>query len=680
MSNHGYVMSILNQILAPAFLLAVCGCLVVFAIISFIFFRRHKMYVFLFDTLMPDEQMICVTNRRHRIILRNKNLLKYFRTNQSHTMWIRELFSHESSPLSYEDAWKAIKIAKDLTVEIALAEFSKPIIIMARRVRLSFFFGVLWSVKGLPSGHSDKNHNGFDNQFLSGIINESPIGIVSVDDVGCIKECNLAFSAMAEGVFGQMPAHENLKQNTIIQLIDASNQDGIRGILSFLRGDAVESPIQIVLAGVRGATVNVYFKKSHTKQDPLHTLYLVDISELKRISQQFAQSQKMQAIGQLAGGIAHDFNNLLTAMIGFCDLLLLRHSPSDLSFNDIMQIKHNANRAANLVRQLLAFSRQQTLHLKTLNVTDLLSNLTSLLRRLIGPAIDLRISYEQNLGLIKADQGQFEQVITNLVVNARDAMPNGGALKIETKNVSIEEYTPCINETIPPGQYVLIEVNDNGQGIASEHIANIFEPFFSTKEVGAGTGLGLSMVYGIVKQSGGFINVNSKLNAGTSFQIYWPLLSENSLREVPVQNNIERALRTDLSGSAAIMLVEDEDSVRMYAARALRDKGHKVFEAANGQEALDIIKSEDSFKIDVLVTDVIMAPIDGPSLAAQARVLFPDLKIIFISGYAEDSLRQQLQNIPNVHFLPKPFELKELASKVKDVILPPAVADISVAI
>ena len=397
-------------------------------------------------------------------------------------------------------------------------------------------------------------------------------------------------------------------------------------------------------------------------------LHFIDLTEQKSLEAQFAQSQKMQAIGQLAGGVAHDFNNLLTAMIGFCDLLLLRHKPGDQSFSDIMQIKQNANRAANLVRQLLAFSRQQQLQPRILNITDVLAELSNLLRRLIGENIELKMTHGRDLGLIKVDQGQLEQVIINLAVNARDAMSGGGRLTIQTSNVSTNEPTRREHEEMPPGEYVAIEVLDTGTGIPKENLARIFEPFFSTKEVGSGTGLGLSTVYGIVRQTGGFIFVDSAPGEGAKFTIYLPRhQAANKAAAVTAEAESEARERSagDLTGTGTILLVEDEDAVRVFSARALRNKGYQVLEARSGEAALSVLNSETN-RIDLLVSDVVMPHMDGPTLIRHVRDKRPDMKVIFISGYTEDKFRDQIDAGEHIHFLPKPFSLKQLAGKVKD--------------
>lgn len=393
-------------------------------------------------------------------------------------------------------------------------------------------------------------------------------------------------------------------------------------------------------------------------------LQFIDTSAQKLLEQQFIQSQKMQAVGQLAGGIAHDFNNLLTAMIGFCDLLLQRYMPNDPSYMDIIQIKQNANRAANLVRQLLAFSRQQNLQPKIINITDVLAELSALLRRLIGANIDMRLNHGRDIWPIWADISQLEQVIINMVVNARDAMEKvtNGSLIISTSNLQISTPLNLHHDIVPVGDYVLIEVVDNGHGIDPQNIEHIFEPFFSTKEVGAGTGLGLSTVFGIVKQTEGYITVDSTLNQGTHFKIYIPRYQGEEQKIETVQETLNQ----DLTGSETILLVEDEDAVRLFSSRALRDKGYTVIEAESGDVALDIVQKGGKF--DLLITDVVMPKMDGPTLCNKILEIYPHLKTIFISGYTEDTFRKNLGNNSNIHFLQKPFTLKDLAEKIKEVL------------
>ena len=397
-------------------------------------------------------------------------------------------------------------------------------------------------------------------------------------------------------------------------------------------------------------------------------LYALDTTDFRKVEEQLAQSQKMNAVGQLAGGVAHDFNNVLQAIIGYSDLLLANHRPTDPSFQDIMQIKQNANRAAGLVRQLLAFSRRQTLRPEVLNLNDQLYDLSMLLKRLLGERVALDLSHGRDLWFVKADVNQFEQVVVNLAVNARDAMPDGGKLAIRTGNVSAAEAARLNVSAMPPADYVVVEVSDTGSGMTPDVLEKIFEPFFTTKEVGKGTGLGLSTVFGIVKQSGGYIDVDSKPGNGTTFRIYLPRHIPE-IQETPEEVKPEAARKpaADMTGQGTILLVEDEDPVRAVNARALSARGYTVLEAASGVEALEIIQ-ERGAPVDLVVSDVVMPEMDGPTLLGELRKLYPDLKVIFVSGYAEEAFRKNLPEGEEFNFLPKPFSLRQLVETVKQVI------------
>jgi len=499
-----------------------------------------------------------------------------------------------------------------------------------------------------------KSENRFERLFA-----EAPVGICLLSKDGKLSECNAAFIKMI-GQPEKMIVHRSLKEFVIPDNHDQL-ADWTRRIF---KGEKAYNSIELTIKTVESETITQVYAQKFDGQN--HTvLHFIDLTELKNLEQQFTQSQKMQAIGQLAGGIAHDFNNLLTAMIGFCDLLLLRHKPGDASFGDLMQIKQNANRAANLVRQLLAFSRQQTLQPRTLDLTDVLTELSHLVRRLIGANIDLSIGHETDIGLVKVDQGQLEQVLINLAVNARDAMKEGGRLSIKTYNFSNESDIKLKGEDpLPAGDWVAFAVEDTGTGIDPQNLSRIFEPFFSTKEVGAGTGLGLSTVHGIVHQTGGAISVDSVLGSGTTFTVYLPRHYEDE-QEQNIQTVIEEEVAPDLTGSAKILLVEDEDAVRTFSSRALGNKGYDVLEAATGEQALELIKAQKP-DLELVITDVVMPEMDGPTMAKELVKLYPNVKIIFISGYAEDRFKDDLGE--DVWFLPKPFTLKQLATKVKEVI------------
>ncbi|MFY0632546.1 MAG: response regulator [Vannielia sp.] len=392
---------------------------------------------------------------------------------------------------------------------------------------------------------------------------------------------------------------------------------------------------------------------------------LNDATELKTLEAQFVQSQKMQAIGQLAGGVAHDFNNLLTAIAGHCDLLLLRHDQGDPDYGDLVQINQNANRAASLVGQLLAFSRKQNLQPEVLDMRETLSDLGHLLNRLVGERVNLALSHEPDLPSIRADKRQLEQVIMNLVVNARDAMPEGGTITVETQQRVLEEEMHRDRATVPPGGYVVVCVSDEGSGIHPDKIGKVFEPFWTTKRPGEGTGLGLSTAYGIVKQTGGYIFVDSVLGQGSCFTLYLPVHDRPEEAPRPTADALPRDHSAE--GEGVILLVEDEAPVRAFASRALRMRGYTVLEAENAEDALKMLEDIE-LKVDVFVTDVIMPGMDGPSWVRKALEMRPDVKVVFVSGYAEDSFDNEQALIPNSVFLPKPFSLNELTAKVHDQI------------
>ena len=391
---------------------------------------------------------------------------------------------------------------------------------------------------------------------------------------------------------------------------------------------------------------------------------LSDATELKSLEAQFVQSQKMQAIGQLAGGVAHDFNNLLTAISGYCDLLLLRHEKGDPDYNDLIQITQNANRAAALVGQLLAFSRKQTMQPKVVSVNETLSDLTHLLSRLLGEKVRLNAEYGKDLPRAYLDGRQIEQVILNLVVNARDAMPDGGEVLIKSGVRVYDRPTRVDRVLVPKGKYVTISVADTGCGIPPEHMEKLFEPFFTTKETGEGTGLGLSMAYGIVKQTSGFIFATSTLGEGSEFTLLLPA-HEGREKVASVAKPHRPNLSKSLNG-LSVMLVEDEAPVRTFVARALAMQGVRVTEAASAEIALEKLQDTD-LHIDLIVSDVVIPGMDGPTWVVKAQESRPDVNVIFVSGYAEENFTSEYGEIPNAHFLPKPFSLKQLTETVRDL-------------
>jgi two-component system cell cycle sensor histidine kinase/response regulator CckA len=495
------------------------------------------------------------------------------------------------------------------------------------------------------------------------LFNSAPIAIATVDREGAISATNAAFVRLFGRAVDGVPA----RKVTLASLADEEGGIALRKVLdAAIAGQGLIAPIDVAFKGDKERSGRVYLNPIEQAEGESEAAiaYAIDTTEQRALEMQIAQSQKMQAVGQLAGGIAHDFNNMLTAIIGFSDFLLMNHRPTDPAFQDIMNIKQNANRAAGLVRQLLAFSRQQTLRPERLQLGDVLSELSILLGRLLGENVELKLESGGDLWPVKADLHQFEQVIVNLAVNARDAMPKGGKLVIRTANVSERESRALSEHRVPAGEYVLIEVSDTGTGMSPEVKEKMFEPFFSTKEVGRGTGLGLSTVYGIVRQTGGYIIPQSEEGKGTVMRVYLPRALEVAGEAEPARPAPRREPPRDLTGRGTVLLVEDEDAVRSFAARALGQRGYHVLEATTGAEALDVFSNHKGH-VDLVVSDVVMPEMDGPTLMKHLRSERPDLKIIFISGYAEDTFRRNLTEKEDFMFLQKPFDLKELAAAVK---------------
>jgi PAS domain S-box-containing protein len=500
-------------------------------------------------------------------------------------------------------------------------------------------------------------------EWFAQLFANAPVGIALVDETGAIRQWNAALEAMIK---------IDVKEGVVLADMVAEEDSAAvaERLTEAAKGEANPAPLDAHIQDQDGANIQLYASLvggGEGAQAVATIVYLIDMTEQKTLELQYTQSQKLQAVGQLAGGVAHDFNNLLTAIIGFCDLLLARHEVGDPSFSDIDQIRQNANRAANLVGQLLAFSRKQTLTPKVLSPTDVLTEISMLLRRLLGETIELKLNHGRDLGLIKVDQSQLDTALINLAVNARDAMARGGKLIIESSNFVQPEDRDSANEIMAPGDYVLIEVKDTGKGIEQDDIKKIFEPFFTTKEVGQGTGLGLSTVYGIIKQMGGYVFPESEKGVGTTFRIYLPFYEETEGDARVRTQQSAPVTPKDLTGVGTIMLVEDEEAVRAFAKRARESRGYNVLEAGNGEIALDVMNGHDG-TIDLMVSDVVMPGMDGSTLAEKVRKLRPETKIIFISGYAQDVFKESMARPEDISFLPKPFSLKQLAARVKEVL------------
>ena len=514
--------------------------------------------------------------------------------------------------------------------------------------------------------------------------NNTPMAIASVDGAGKILRTNGPFLQMFHGLVTRDDMERGSLFETVLREDDRKGfQDALRQAAD-KQGDI--SPIDSRRADDEERHFRFYVNAviEHSEEAPEETaiIYAVETTEQKALEAQMAQTQKMNAVGTLAGGIAHDFNNVLTAILLSADHLLMSLRPADSSFADLIEIKRNANRAAVLVRQLLAFSRKQTMRPTVLSMTDVIGDLRMLVDRLIGTNVKLELEFGRDLWPVKTDLGQFEQVLINLAVNARDAMPDGGTITVRTRNVEAGEIERLNHRGMEVGEYVLIELADAGTGIAPEVMEKIFEPFFTTKDVGKGTGLGLSMVYGIVKQSGGYIYPESEVGKGTTFRIYLPRHVEDEAEKAVAAAEAAATLEAgaakqakiaadgpeDLTGgSAVVLLVEDEEAVRRGGKRMLEARGYEVHEAGTGVEALEIL-TELEGKVDIVVSDVVMPEMDGPTLLTELRKDYPDMKFIFVSGYAEDAFAKNLPADAKFGFLAKPFSLKQLATSVREML------------
>jgi len=529
--------------------------------------------------------------------------------------------------------------------------------------------------------------NGTDPQRAAEIrfmrfFHNTPMAIATVDRDGGIVRTNPLFARLFHNVLSIESGDRSI--GAVIAERDRGALEA--AIAQAARGRSDIAPVDAALAeGERFARFYVTAVEEEERDQEAAIVYALETTAQRELETKLNQQQKMELVGQLAGGIAHDFNNVLSAIIMATDFLLNAHKPTDPSFGDIMQIKQNANRAASLVRHLLAFSRKQTLRPQVLDLGEVLNDLTMLLRRLIGEKVTLEVVHGRDLWPVKVDISQLEQVIVNLAVNARDAMPEGGRLTLRTTNVAARECERYHAKGMPAADYVLVEVGDTGTGIPDAILDKIFDPFFSTKEVGKGTGLGLSTVYGIIKQTGGFVYVDSVLHEGTTFRIFLPrhIASAQEAAESAAEleapaisgtlaaaDQVKRAANAagaDLTGEGTILLVEDEEGSRALNARGLASRGYTVLEAGNGVEAIDVLEKS-AKPVDLVVSDVVMPEMDGPTLARELRIRNPGLKIIFVSGYAEDAFQKSLPEHGQFAFLPKPFTLKQLVAAVKETL------------
>ena len=497
----------------------------------------------------------------------------------------------------------------------------------------------------------------------------SPLAIATIDREGKLLAANKPFKLLIN------VNQDDLNRKSVSEFFTDAGKRDIDEILRKLSANrAGNLTTEVSPSTNENRHFRLFFlkvsKEIDQPENEMAILSVIETTAQKTLEDKMAQGQKLQAVGQLAGGIAHDFNNVLTAIIMSCDLLLASHRSSDPAHADLINIKNNANRAASLVQQLLAFSRRQTLRPEVVDLTELLSDVRNLLMPLLGSNIHLKFNHGRDLWDVKVDQASFQRVLMNLVINARDAMPDGGSITISTANVTRQQIADLSFDGLVTGDYVELDVEDTGTGIPKAVQEKMFEPFFTTKEVGKGTGLGLSMVYGIVKQTGGYIYCESEEGKGTKFRIFLPRfiaeVARNDQKTVEPEK-LKAEKNADLSGTATVLLVEDEAAVRMGGLRALQSRGYTVLEAENGVEALDVI-AEHNGAVDLVVSDVVMPEMDGPTLLGEMRKKYPDIKFVFVSGYAKDAFAKNLPPDAVFGFLSKPFTLKQLAMKVKEML------------
>ncbi|TCT40292.1 cell cycle histidine kinase CckA [Martelella mediterranea] len=518
---------------------------------------------------------------------------------------------------------------------------------------------------------------------------DTPMAIATVDRDGRILTGNARFLTMFADLVGREDLGGGARIDALISAADRGAMEEAVAAAADRQGDI--APFEACHARDDSRHFRFFLHAASGSETGTAALvYAIDISDQKALEAQMARTQKLNAVGTLAGGIAHDFNNVLTAILLSADHLLLQSRASDPEFADLVEIKRNANRASLLVRQLLAFSRQQTMRPEVVDLTDVVGEMRMMIERLIGGSdVRLKTEFARDLWPVKTDPGQFGQVITNLCVNARDAMPEGGTLTVRTRNIPSEEVAALGAREVPEKDFVMVEVADTGTGIAPDLLDKIFEPFFTTKDVGKGTGLGLAMVYGIVTQSGGYLHPVSEVGKGTKFVILLPRHQRDTVaidhsgapkdhKGQPIaaafseanegDGEAPREEDMDLTGqSAVVLLVEDEDAVRRSGKRMLEMRGFTVHEADTGVHALKILE-ELGGAVDIVVSDVVMPEMDGPSLLREARKDYPELKFIFVSGYADDAFAKNLPDDAKFGFLPKPYNLKQLVAAVWEMI------------
>ncbi len=519
----------------------------------------------------------------------------------------------------------------------------------------------------------DETVDQVEDVTLSGDISESPFGVAIVEGEinrdGRVVEANKAFSDAFGAQRKNTPLAKCVNAAALEELADEIRRK--------TRAGGAPKPVEATIGeGVNARTLALYARPVRRKRGSYGIrrtlLYSVDVTDRKRMEEEYAQDQKLRGIGELASKVAHDFNNYLQVVIGHCERLMLRHPAGDPAYSDLIQIRENAQRAANTTKQLLAFSRKQTLKREVLSITELLRDFSPFLTRSIGEKVKLELINGRALPTIRVDRHQLETAVMNLAVNARDAMaPAGGVLTVRTQCITASEVKACNTPGLLDQDYVLIDVSDTGPGVPDALVDKIFDPFFTTKESGKGTGLGLSTVYGIIRQLDGVIALKNKPGEGARFEIYLPAYEAEESENEPAQAGAPaaRSKPQDLTGAGRILVVEDEDPVRAFVVATLTDCGYEVAEAEDGEDALDVLEEDGEF--DLVISDVMMPDLDGPSMIARARdEIGLKAKVIFMSAYAEAAVRDQLDIIDGAGYIQKPFTLQGIAETVKTTLFP----------
>lgn len=572
------------------------------------------------------------------------------------TVTLSTLFGADGAALSLADAPSGRVVDKQVTLATTTGQ-SRPVRVIQKYRPFDHHDGIAQSFV-IPLRRRPVSEAGDDVRRMVRLLDDAPVAVAVTDLDGLVLEANDRLASMSGGV-----ARIGAEISLAMRLDDRPDvNERMRAVAN---GAAPTSPLDIKLTGEAGKEHEAQFHAHRIDTDKGEMLlaFVMDVSAEKVIERKLAQADKMQSVGQLAGGIAHDVNNVLTAIRGHCDLLMLRHHEGDPDFDHLYQIQGQTTRAAETISQLLAFSRRQTMRRQVTQLSETLDEMRLMLKPYVTERITFRSHYARDLGLVRIDRSEFHRVIMNLAINACDAMQGGGTLMVSTKNVEPDEVASYGYDPIPAAQWVLVEMSDTGTGISKADQQNIFEPFFTTKATGKGTGLGLSTVYGIIKQMEGFIYCDSELGKGTTFRVFLPRYHGPVEAEADTMKN-DAVTPRDLSGTGRILLVEDEDSVRSFAVRALELRGYSVTAASSGQEAIEIAE-ENPEAIDLIVSDVVMPEMTGPEMMRVVRKMRPEIRFIFISGYAEDAFREEMMDDEQFHFLAKPFSLKDLAVKVK---------------